>query len=187
MLKCADDSYYVGSTRDLDARAQQHTLGGVDSYTASRVRSKWCGLRNVNTSRTRSSSSTRSRAGVGTRNWLSSRGDCRISRLCHGPAVGRGASPVEPPPFDMLRARVGTCPSTSSGRRYAPFDRLRTQIMRAGLHPSTGSGRRFAPFDRLRGNLRALRQAHGCIKVPGRAPWLVPRPGASGGGPPTAR
>ena len=33
MLKCVDGSYYVGSTRDLDARVQQHELGRVDSYT----------------------------------------------------------------------------------------------------------------------------------------------------------
>ena len=33
MLKCADDSIYVGSARDLDTRVQQHALGHVDSYT----------------------------------------------------------------------------------------------------------------------------------------------------------
>jgi predicted GIY-YIG superfamily endonuclease len=33
ILKCADDSYYVGSARELDLRAEQHTLGEVDSYT----------------------------------------------------------------------------------------------------------------------------------------------------------
>ena len=36
ILRCADDSLYVGSTRDLDGRLQQHSAGGVDAYTRKR-------------------------------------------------------------------------------------------------------------------------------------------------------
>jgi putative endonuclease len=36
ILRCADDSLYVGSTRDLESRLQQHAIGGVDGYTRSR-------------------------------------------------------------------------------------------------------------------------------------------------------
>ena len=36
ILRCADDSFYVGSTRDLEARLQQHATGGGDAYTRSR-------------------------------------------------------------------------------------------------------------------------------------------------------
>ena len=35
ILRCADDSFYV-STRDLEARLQQHATGGGDAYTRSR-------------------------------------------------------------------------------------------------------------------------------------------------------
>jgi putative endonuclease len=37
ILKCADDSYYVGSTTDLSARLQQHQLGLGSRYTACRL------------------------------------------------------------------------------------------------------------------------------------------------------
>jgi putative endonuclease len=36
ILKCADASYYVGSARELDVRAEQHALGTVDSYVRAR-------------------------------------------------------------------------------------------------------------------------------------------------------
>ena len=36
ILKCADESYYVGSTRELEVRAEQHALGELDSYVRSR-------------------------------------------------------------------------------------------------------------------------------------------------------
>jgi tRNA/rRNA methyltransferase/putative endonuclease len=36
ILRCADDSFYVGSARDLESRLQQHAIGGVDAYTKSR-------------------------------------------------------------------------------------------------------------------------------------------------------
>jgi predicted GIY-YIG superfamily endonuclease len=36
ILRCADDSFYVGSTRDLESRLQQHATGGGDAYTRSR-------------------------------------------------------------------------------------------------------------------------------------------------------
>ena len=36
ILKCADGSFYVGSTRDLEQRLEQHTMGVVPSYTTSR-------------------------------------------------------------------------------------------------------------------------------------------------------
>jgi putative endonuclease len=36
ILRCADDSYYVGSTRDLESRLQQHAIGSVDAFTKSR-------------------------------------------------------------------------------------------------------------------------------------------------------
>jgi putative endonuclease len=29
ILRCADDSFYVGSARDLESRLQQHAIGGV--------------------------------------------------------------------------------------------------------------------------------------------------------------
>ena len=37
MLRCADDSTYVGSTRDLYARLQQHQLGLGSAYTRTRL------------------------------------------------------------------------------------------------------------------------------------------------------
>jgi predicted GIY-YIG superfamily endonuclease len=36
ILRCADDSLYVGSTRDLESRLEQHATGGGDAYTRSR-------------------------------------------------------------------------------------------------------------------------------------------------------
>ena len=37
MLRCADDSYYVGSTRKtLDERVGEHTTGLYDGYTSTR-------------------------------------------------------------------------------------------------------------------------------------------------------
>ena len=36
MLKCADDSYYVGHTEDVEARLAQHVSGSGDSYTTTR-------------------------------------------------------------------------------------------------------------------------------------------------------
>jgi putative endonuclease len=36
ILRCADDSFYVGSTRDLEYRLQQHAIGSADGYTRSR-------------------------------------------------------------------------------------------------------------------------------------------------------
>lgn len=37
ILKCADGSFYVGSTRDLDTRLQQHASGMGSEYTAKRL------------------------------------------------------------------------------------------------------------------------------------------------------
>ncbi|QCR19760.1 GIY-YIG nuclease family protein [Agrococcus sp. SGAir0287] len=37
MLRCADGSLYVGSTRNLDARMQQHASGKGAVYTSSRL------------------------------------------------------------------------------------------------------------------------------------------------------
>ena len=37
ILKCADGSYYVGSTRNLDARVRQHTVGDGAEYTRRRL------------------------------------------------------------------------------------------------------------------------------------------------------
>ncbi len=36
IVRCSDDSYYVGSTINLPARIQQHNHGGGAKYTASR-------------------------------------------------------------------------------------------------------------------------------------------------------
>jgi putative endonuclease len=36
ILRCTDDSFYVGSTRDLEYRLQQHAIGSADRYTRSR-------------------------------------------------------------------------------------------------------------------------------------------------------
>ena len=36
MLKCADDSYYIGHSEDLEARLAQHVSGSGDSYTTTR-------------------------------------------------------------------------------------------------------------------------------------------------------
>jgi len=35
ILKCADGSYYTGSTRNLEDHIRQHLLGSVSSYTKS--------------------------------------------------------------------------------------------------------------------------------------------------------
>ena len=37
MLRCADMSYYVGHTDDLDAKLVQHRAGTLDAYTATRL------------------------------------------------------------------------------------------------------------------------------------------------------
>ncbi|GAB3799424.1 GIY-YIG nuclease family protein [Humibacter antri] len=37
MLRCADGSYYVGSTRDLDTRMEQHHSGAGSAYTSRRM------------------------------------------------------------------------------------------------------------------------------------------------------
>jgi len=37
ILRCSDGSYYVGSTRDLDARMQQHAAGEGSRYTSARM------------------------------------------------------------------------------------------------------------------------------------------------------
>jgi putative endonuclease len=37
MLKCADGSYYVGSTRDIEKRLQQHSTGQGAAYTKRRL------------------------------------------------------------------------------------------------------------------------------------------------------
>ena len=44
MLRCADGSYYVGHTEDLDIRLAQHRLGVPKCYTSKRrpVRLVWC-------------------------------------------------------------------------------------------------------------------------------------------------
>ena len=36
MLECSDGSYYVGSTRNLDTRLEQHASGLGSAYTAKR-------------------------------------------------------------------------------------------------------------------------------------------------------
>lgn len=37
ILKCADGSYYVGSTRNLEARVRQHAIGAGAEYTRRRL------------------------------------------------------------------------------------------------------------------------------------------------------
>lgn len=37
ILKCADDSYYTGSTRSIDARLDQHHTGKGSKYTSTRL------------------------------------------------------------------------------------------------------------------------------------------------------
>jgi putative endonuclease len=37
ILRCADGSYYTGSTRNLEHRIHQHSLGLVEGYTATRL------------------------------------------------------------------------------------------------------------------------------------------------------
>lgn len=37
ILKCSDDSYYTGSTKDLDRRLKQHQSGEGAKHTASRL------------------------------------------------------------------------------------------------------------------------------------------------------
>ena len=37
MLRCADGSFYVGSTTNLDARVHQHQIGQGATYTRSRL------------------------------------------------------------------------------------------------------------------------------------------------------
>jgi len=36
ILECGDGSYYVGSTRDLNTRMEQHVIGAGGMYTAKR-------------------------------------------------------------------------------------------------------------------------------------------------------
>lgn len=43
ILECADGTFYVGSTRDIEQRLDEHARGTADSYTESRrpVRLLW--------------------------------------------------------------------------------------------------------------------------------------------------
>ncbi|WP_152364737.1 GIY-YIG nuclease family protein [Microlunatus speluncae] len=43
LLECVDGTFYVGSTRNLDQRMQDHYLGSADGYTSKRrpVRLVW--------------------------------------------------------------------------------------------------------------------------------------------------
>ena len=36
ILRCADDTYYVGSARDLESRINQHAIGKAEAYTKRR-------------------------------------------------------------------------------------------------------------------------------------------------------
>ena len=44
ILRCSDESYYVGHTDDLDERMAQHATGQGSAYTATRrpVKLVWC-------------------------------------------------------------------------------------------------------------------------------------------------
>jgi putative endonuclease len=46
ILRCADDSFYVGSTWDLERRVAEHNLGLGAAYTRRRrpVTLAWCGF-----------------------------------------------------------------------------------------------------------------------------------------------
>lgn len=37
ILKCADNSYYVGHTDDLEKRLSEHTTGSIPGYTSTRL------------------------------------------------------------------------------------------------------------------------------------------------------
>ena len=37
MLKCADNSYYVGHTDNIEQRLSQHKLGKISGYTSTRL------------------------------------------------------------------------------------------------------------------------------------------------------
>lgn len=37
ILKCSDDSYYTGSTRDLESRIYMHEIGKGSKYTSKRL------------------------------------------------------------------------------------------------------------------------------------------------------
>ena len=37
ILKCSDDSYYTGSTKDIDKRLEEHNLGKGSKYTSNRL------------------------------------------------------------------------------------------------------------------------------------------------------
>ncbi|MEO6942713.1 MAG: GIY-YIG nuclease family protein [Terrimesophilobacter sp.] len=37
ILRCSDNSYYVGSTRDIDSRLAQHNSGHGATYTSTRI------------------------------------------------------------------------------------------------------------------------------------------------------
>jgi len=64
MLRCADDSFYVGSARRaLDRRVSEHNEGVYRGYTSTRHQSHWSGRSIFWTSRTPSPSSVRSKGG----------------------------------------------------------------------------------------------------------------------------
>jgi len=37
MLKCSDDSYYIGHTDDIDKRISEHNQGKINGYTKKRL------------------------------------------------------------------------------------------------------------------------------------------------------
>jgi predicted GIY-YIG superfamily endonuclease len=37
ILKCKDDSYYIGHTDNIEQRISQHTMGKINGYTSTRL------------------------------------------------------------------------------------------------------------------------------------------------------
>jgi predicted GIY-YIG superfamily endonuclease len=63
IVECADRSYYVGSTRDLDRRLAEHNSGNGAEYTKRRIRWRWSTSRSTRTSLMRIHGRSRSRDG----------------------------------------------------------------------------------------------------------------------------
>lgn len=136
MLRCADSSYYVGHTDDLDKRISQHELGLIPGYTHTRRPVKLVAVEETNT---REDAIARERQIKG---WSRAKKEAFIRS--NWPRLQRLSKPPSPAAaFNRDRAQ----PSTARSRGSSGF---------AGhTAPSTGSGRTALPAGKLPHDLLA--------------------------------
>ena len=155
-LRCSDDSFYVGSARDLEYRLQQHAIGCVDAYTETRRPVSLAWAQECEPRRGRLCPRTQNQGLAARKEDCTDRGTIRRSATalaCWFAQACRGEHPNLRRLLYALRQAQGTwrwlrpqagCPSTGSGR----IARLRAHSeaqgacgfrwRRAGYLPSAG-------------------------------------------------